>query len=57
MADFDWRNHHDWDILHLTSRDHVGLCLFESILGPAGAIAEAIESNFNQHGWELWERS
>ena len=26
------------------------------ILGPIGAILAALVSNFNQHGWQLWER-
>ena len=46
----------DWDRWHNTPRDHLGLCMFYSLLGPLGAFLAAFLSNFNQHGWQLWER-
>lgn len=56
MADFDYNNAHSWAVLHLSSRDNVGLCAFVALEGPIGAAAGALTTNFNQHGWELWQR-
>ena len=56
MAYCDYRNTHDWEILHEHSRDDVGICAFIAAMGPFGAVNIAVISNFNQHGWEFWER-
>ena len=56
MAYFNWMDKNEWPLLHNTSRDHLGTAVFEATLGPMGAIATCVLSNFNQHGWELWEK-
>lgn len=56
MADLDWKDDHEWSILHHTSRDNLGICIGEGMLGPFGAVAVAFTTNFNQHGWHLWQR-
>lgn len=35
-------------------REYLGQCALVACIGPIGAIAAALGSNFNQHGWELW---
>ena len=52
MAHLDQR----WAGRHEHSRDHTWFCAGISVLGPIGAVAAAICTNFNQHGWELWEQ-
>ena len=56
MAYFDYLNRTDWAAMHWTSKHHARLCLVEATIGPMGALVAAIGSNFNQHGWQLWER-
>lgn len=55
MADMDYNNRNQWENLNEHSRDNVGMCAFECLAGPFGVIDMALASNFNQHGWELWE--
>lgn len=55
VADLDYKNRHDSLILHQSIRDDLGLVVAETLIGPMGAVAMAINSNFNQHGWEIWE--
>lgn len=57
MADFDFNNKNNWKILHCTSRDNVGICALMAITGPFGLVVAELKSNFNQHGWKLWESS
>jgi len=56
MADLDYKDRTDWAILHEGSRDNIGISAAECLLGPMGSIAVAFVTNFNQHGWELWEK-
>jgi hypothetical protein len=56
MADLDYENAHNWATLHYTSRDNVGFCSFMALAAPFGVIVSPIITNFNQHGWELWEK-
>lgn len=55
MAKEDYENSHDFAALNLHSRDSCGIVAMESIF-PTGFLIAAGASNFNQHGWELWER-
>jgi len=55
MAHEDYGNHNRFASLHLTSRDDLGFCVGVSLFGPVSVMAAATTSNFNQHGWELWE--
>jgi hypothetical protein len=57
MACSDYEDAHRFADQHLTSRDEVGLVAPVAVTGPIGAIASIIISNFNQHGWELWQAS
>jgi hypothetical protein len=54
MAELDYKNHHEWEILERGPRDNVGLSAFMSAGGPVGAIDVVLLTNFNQHGWMLW---
>lgn len=56
MAHRNWENANLFRSLNLTSRDNVGLSVFAAIAGPVGALSVAFYTNFNQHGWELWQR-
>ncbi len=54
MADYDWKNRHEWSIiLHEGSRDNVGFVAFVALTGPIGVPCSAVRTNFNRHGWEL----
>lgn len=55
MADFNWRNKNEWPLLNRSSKDNLGICLLVFFTGPMGAFASALSTNFNQHGWELWQ--
>jgi hypothetical protein len=57
MADLDWRNANEWKNLNQHSRDETGFIAVNVLLGPLGAIVAAFGTNFNQHGWELWEKN
>lgn len=54
MAEMDWRNSHDWAILHKGPRDNVGPAFMLSMMGPLAIPADIFETNFNQHGWTIW---
>ena len=56
MADFNWKDVHTWTSLNEGSRDNVGLAVVIGLLGPMGAFVAALSTNFNQHGWELWQK-
>ena len=56
MATEDWEDRIAYPSLRLHSRDEAGFIAVECLGGPFGAVATAIYSNFNQHGWELWEK-
>ena len=55
MAEVDYQDAHEWQVMHWHSRDHVGIVAAESLLGPMGVIVAVLVTNFNQHGWELWD--
>lgn len=57
MADLDYHDRHEWELLNEHSRDNVGAAAFTALGGPFGAVAVAVYTNFNQHGWELWEQT
>lgn len=55
MAELDYENLHSWPGLKQTSRDNLGICVGIAATGPIGAAVAPLLTNFNQHGWELWQ--
>lgn len=55
MADMNYDNGHDWAILNRHARDNAGLAGVFALLGPFWTPVAVFCTNFNQHGWELWE--
>jgi len=55
MADWNYSNKYEWPSLGCTVRDHLVIVFMTAIIGPIGALVAVVCTNFNQHGWELWE--
>jgi len=51
-AECDYRDHNELHFSHVTQRDELGFTVIVPVV-PVGFIVAAVESNFNQHGWEL----
>ncbi len=56
MADGDYDNHHEFSAMGWGSRHNTGICGVVALTGPLWVIPAAVTTNFNQHGWQLWER-
>jgi hypothetical protein len=54
MAELHWYSDNEWTALHLGTHNFVRTCALEGALGPGGAVAMVMITNFNQHGWRMW---
>jgi hypothetical protein len=56
MAECNWCDRNEYPALGYKARDNAGFASLFALFGPIGALVALFTSNFNQHGWELWNK-